>query len=145
MKTLITILALLSTQAFALDAFYLPYTKHLAPCYEECPYTDRYNEENHVIGATNGKYSAFVMKNSYNKWGVFFGKQWTRDLNKNIRGFATVGGVTGYSDVSKNVLGIAAAGYVGLDLHTSSDRWGFVITAIPSPEGMFNIGFRLSL
>lgn len=142
MKNLIFLLILLSSKAMALDAFYLPYTKHLEACPEECPYDSTYNEENHVMGLTNGKYSAFVMKNSYNRYSMFAGKQWNKDLRENIRTFATIGGVTGYSKVSKNILGIAAAGYIGFDFHAKNDKWGIVLTAIPHPEGMFNIGFR---
>lgn len=144
-KTLLLITALIiSTQSAALDLFYLPYTQHLAPCYEEC-INGEYREDNHVTGVTTGKYAAFVMQNSHDKFSVFAGKQWTRSLNKNIRTFATIGGVTGYADVSKNVFGIAPAGYVGVDLHPSHDRWGVVFTAIPTPQGIFNLGFRLTL
>lgn len=144
MKSLITLLALTSAQSFALDAFYLPYTKHLAPCYEQC-INGEYREDNHVTGITNGKYSAFIMRNSHDKFSVFAGKQWTRDLTSNIRTFATIGGVTGYSDVSSSIAGVSFGAYAGLDIHPTDSKWGIVITGVPTKEGVLNFGFRLTL
>lgn len=145
MKLLITILMLIITnQSFALDAFYLPYTKH---------FTDRsivqkhlkYNEKNHVIGATSDKYAAFVMNNSYNKFGVFAGRKVSLEITPFITSFAVAGIVTGYGNVMDTYKGIGAMAYVGLDIHSKDSKFGFLITGLPVKKGAINIGFRYSL
>ena len=141
--TLVLCIVFLVDKTQALDAFYLPYTKHLAPCYMEC-INGKYHEQNHVTGITNGKYAGFVMKNSYNRFSVFGGRQFTKRLTPSVKAFIAVGGVTGYTKVSTSRLGIAPAGYIGVDIHKSGSPFGVVITGVPTKEGEYNIGFRYS-
>lgn len=157
------------------DVFYLPFTKHFTECKRkkclnvrvekewhsyaetfndgtsgyrnvlETRYRGDYREDNHVIGITNRGYSAFVMKNSYNRWSAFLGIQYSYDTTVNIRGFATVGLATGYSHVTASVLGLSPSVYLGVDLHPSNDQWGIIITGIPSHDGVVNVGFRVTI
>jgi len=145
MKLLIAILMITySAQSLAIDAFYLPFTKHFSECLYTCD-SGKYNESNHVTGISGDKYTAFVMNNSYNKLGVFVGRKLSLDYNEYITGFAVAGLVTGYGNVMPTYKGIGTMGYVGVDIHKKGSKYGLIITSLPVKEGVINIGFRYSL
>ena len=148
MKHLITfILAVFSSAVSAADIFHLPYTKHFAECERVCPNKtgNGFNEQNYSTGIEHKKYIGFVMYNSHNRPSLLLGRMFSKIHNPYIKTFTVIGGATGYDNVYTTFLGIAPTAYVGIDLHPKHNKWGVVITKIPTPTGVMAIGFRLAL
>lgn len=128
------------------------YTHHASkfyesPCYdlkkEDCQF-DEINDDHPLIGINANGYTAFVMKNSFNRVSVGFLKTYDYEYKSNIRTFLSAGVVSGYKDaLPVEWHGIAPAIYAGLDLHPSSDKWGIIVTY--APQQFVGIGLRFNI
>ena len=150
-KLLITALLFVSTIAQADDLLIGQYTRHAAKFYNNACF-DRLKSEcdltvsdNHpMIGINSDGYTAFVMKNSFNRTSVAVLKTYDFELTSNIRPFVSAGFVSGYQDaVPVEWNGIAPVVYTGFDIHPASDNFGVIITIVP--RTFVGIGLRFNI
>lgn len=145
MRYLILAFLFLSSSVSALDLGYFPKSFH----YGECSYGDicpegGYNEDNNVIALQWDNITIMYFTNSFHKDSVFVGHTEYYHLSTNVRAFATVGIVSGYSEVPDMPCygSLCFGGYIGLDIHDSKDSYGLVISANP---GMVSVGMRVNV
>jgi len=112
------------------------------PCAEGKEVCQPVNESQELIGLRKGKYSLlYLHQNSLREKSLIAVRTWEYDLTPNIRPWAAAGLATGYDKLTKIGGVLTPVGYLGLDLHPKSDRFGFLVTWVP--ESFAGIGLRI--
>jgi hypothetical protein len=143
MKYLIlTLLMAFSTISAADDLLVGQFTKHARP-YQSAGGPE-FKKFQPLIGLKTENYAFIAMENSFEKPSVLILRIWDVDLTSNIRPFVAGGIGTGYDDVhGARFKGISALGYLGVDLHPDSDKFGIMITY--APDTFIGLGLRFAL
>lgn len=104
-----------------------------------------YREKHPLIGYTNGKYTGFIMKNSYDKVSAVVLRNYSMDLGPYLRPAVSIGIATGYDSIysNANVGPFNPAGLFSLDIHPKSDDYGLIISWLP--EQWISAGIRIKL
>jgi hypothetical protein len=103
-----------------------------------------YNDSQELIGLRKGKYSLlYIHQNSLREKSLLFVRTWEYDLTPNVRPWSAAGLGTGYDKVKKVGGTLTPVGYLGLDLHPKSDRFGLLVTWVP--ESFVGLGLRVRL
>lgn len=101
-----------------------------------------YNDSQELIGLRKGKYSVlYLHQNSLRERSLIAVRTWEYDLTPNIRPWTAAGFGTGYDKVDKIGGVLTPVGYLGLDLHPKSDRFGLLVTWVP--ESFVGLGLRI--
>jgi hypothetical protein len=102
------------------------------------------NETQELIGISTEKYTLiYIHQNSLREKSVIAVRTWKSDLTKNIRPWAAAGVATGYDKIEKIGSELTPAGYLGVDIHPDSDKFGLVVTWVP--ESFIGAGIRVRI
>lgn len=157
MKYLFLIVMLFSLPSVAGDLLLGQYSYHFDKCVDkECPnqhlvernyhttgegsicefgcerYEGRYRDTHPLIGYTNRTYTAFIMKNSFDKTSIVVMRNFTYDWTKNLRPAASIGLATGYDEYLPSWGKITPMGVFSIDIHPASDKYGLIISTVPT-------------
>jgi len=143
MKLIIAIMLTLSSAVYADDLILGEYTHHFKDL--RCKGCKPFTNEHPLLGYSTDDYIFFAMKNSYDKDSVAVLRSIKTDVGQYLTPFAAAGLVTGYEQVKPKYIyaGVAALGYIGMDIHPASNDVGLVITWVPGQFIGAGIRFRL--
>lgn len=157
MKYFLLSALLLSVPSFAGDLLLGQYSYHFEDCVDRtCPnqylaeknyrtkekgsicefgcnrYEGKFRDTHPLIGYTNRKYTAFIMKNSYDNMSVVVMRNFTYEWTKNLRPSASIGLATGYDEHLPSWGKLTPMGVFSLDIHPDSDKFGLIISTVPT-------------
>lgn len=169
MKYFIMGLLLLASNSFAGDILLGQLSHHYDDCDTwDCPYItkhepeyDGYNfcetnckttysgefrERHPLIGYSTGKYTGFIMTNSFNRTSVVLLRDFSTELGPYIRPSASIGIATGYDEFYPEIaLGpIIPVALVSFDIHPKSDKFGLVISILPTKVISAGLRFKFN-
>jgi len=144
------LLLLLPINAFSLDLMVGQKTHHFhdnwnwETCGEHKKVYQPFNDSQELIGVNTDKYSLiYIHQNSLREKSIIAVRTWKSDLTKNVRPWASAGVATGYDKLDKIGAKLTPVGYLGVDVHPDSDKFGLVVTWVP--ESFVGVGFRVRI
>lgn len=169
MKYFIMGLLLLASNSFAGDILLGQLSHHLSECdIADCPYvtkhepeydgynfcqencettyTGEFRERHPLIGYSTGKYTAFIMTNSFNKTSVVALRNFSTNLGPYLRPTFSAGIATGYEDSYSDIaIGpIIPVGLLSLDIHPKNDKFGLVVSWVPTKVISAGLRFKFN-
>lgn len=105
---------------------------HRDETYEDDGVHYEHNNDNELLGCiTDNDHVIAVFENSYEDTAMLLAHKWSNDtLSKYITPYVVLGVALGYEDHMAHIGAFSPYGFVGLDIHPESKRYGLMISTV---------------
>lgn len=141
----LTIFAIaLSPRTWSADLLVGHVTQHFDDCLGDTGKTDciEPNDQQRLIGIASREWAVlYIPENSASRKSFLILRKFSTDWGPYLRPYVSIGLSTGYEGIAlQDFGGITPTGYLSLDIHPRSDRFGVLINWLP--ESFIGIGPR---